>query len=375
MEGLRSTNVYKRYCAARLIQARIRGYLARKHFVRSTSAVTIQRRWKGILARRFVRTHREKILQERDRVRRERRANQIQKIARQHLKRKWWRALTSRYCEAKDPEVFHQDQPLPEAVWPALQVGLPIIRKMRTMHWAKLLVGSLSPEERALMRQKITALSIFRYQKTWGPSRRFEADYLDRAENPHRAAYQQMLSDLFKAGGDTRILFSDICVKVNRKGKSQDKIVLVTDNHIYKFKVSNHKQAKEGVELDKVGSISMSSGPDTFVVIHMKEPARDMVLNMGLWNCERYSELVTVLVEVAWEQHRDCPVLFKNIIHYNNSRKPGKKGDTVELKFVPNPTKQPGSVFHRDSNTAATILYGAGEGRKRGASRWDAAAE
>ena len=70
--------------------------------------------------------------------------------------------------------------------------------------------------------------------------------------------------------------------QVNKKGKSQLRTMIVTEQNIYKYDPKKYVVRKVGIPLAYVESISVSPGVDTVVVVHMKEPERDIVLgNIG----------------------------------------------------------------------------------------------
>jgi len=72
----------------------------------------------------------------------------------------------------------------------------------------------------------------------------------------------------------------------------------------------------------------MSRGPDAYVVVKMKAPQRDLVLNAGVGDEEKCAELVTVLRSVA---PTEVPVHFEDRITYNNARLVGYVQDQCYL--------------------------------------------
>jgi len=156
---------------------------------------------------------------------------------------------------------------------------------------------------------------------------------MDVPTNKGFANYKDAIQHLFSAGGDSRIFFSDDVIKVNRKGVSQHQVVVVTDRHIYKYTPGKFKMIKHGTPLDHVEAIHLSTLPDTFIVIQMKSPHRDMVLDLGTTGQERYSELTTIL-----KQHvnHEVPVHFGNSFKFNNSRTDSSEGVVYTLTFQQN---------------------------------------
>lgn len=108
-------------------------------------------------------------------------------------------------------------------------------------------------------------------------------------------------------------MFADYTNKVNNKGKSQKRGIVVTEKNIYKHDPKNYKVKKFGTPLVEVVSISMSKTKDSFVIVHCREPYRDLVLDLGIEGAERYSEFVTVVVqEIKKITGNTIPVLFSD---------------------------------------------------------------
>jgi myosin-1 len=75
--------------------------------------------------------------------------------------------------------------------------------------------------------------------------------------------------------GDTKIVFSDLVKKVNKRYKFQDRILLLTDKSIYNLKKFNKPkkncffECKRQISLKSIESISVSKLSDNFFVIHV----------------------------------------------------------------------------------------------------------
>lgn len=81
----------------------------------------------------------------------------------------------------------------------------------------------------------------------------------------------------------------------------------------------------------------MSPEEDSWLVIHMESPARDLVLDMGRGKQgrkEKYSELVTIFkTALRFLGREEIPIKFAREIIYNNSRDAKNAGVDVTLKF------------------------------------------
>jgi len=186
------------------------------------------------------------------------------------------------------------------------------------------------------MRQKCKVYDIFHGKKPWDLQRKYDADYLELDSNPNKAKYIEKTRTLFQTYGDTTILFADYILKLNRYGKAQKYCIVVTDHNVYKQDPKNFKVDKFGTPIINIAKISMSPYADTIVVMHCTEDSgmRDIILNLGINNCERCSEFVAVL-DLNYKKLTDkvLPIHFSPTIMYNNSRTKVKAGVDEELVF------------------------------------------
>ena len=65
-------------------------------------------------------------------------------------------------------------------------------------------------------------------------------------------------------------LFSDQLTKLNRRGKAQQRVLLVTDRALYNFEVGQYKKCKRRIVLKRVEGVTVSDDGDDFV-IHVKD--------------------------------------------------------------------------------------------------------
>lgn len=249
--------------------------------------------------------------------------------------------------------------------WPQhpkiLENASVLIRKIHVNWRAKMMVNQLSPSDQAEMRQKVLAYTIFAGKKPWNCSRRFLADYLDTEENPNRAKYASFVKNDFQKYGDTEIYFSEYIDKVNSKDGSDKRAVVVSEKTIYKHDPNNYKFKKLPTPLSAVQSINLSTKPDTFVVVTVQEPHRDLVFNLGVSGVEKVSEFVTVIVQnVKKLTGNTVPVNFNDSIKYNTGRSPKKPngGQICVLTFQPtNDSKIQGSILKKGKGNNNVVYY------------------
>lgn len=90
----------------------------------------------------------------------------------------------------------------------------------------------------------------------------FLGDYLSLASN------SSILKVLAK-NGDSSIIFSDIIIKINKRNKMQERILMVTDQAIYNVDPGSSHKVKRRIPLKDLGGASMSTLPDNFFCLHV----------------------------------------------------------------------------------------------------------
>jgi len=106
-----------------------------------------------------------------------------------------------------------------------------------------------------------------------------------------------------------------------------------------------------------VRAVRLTNLQDTFMVIEMDPPYRDMVLDLGTNGCERYSELTAILYQRRKELGRVIDVTFAKNIKYNNSRLRDNPGVDILLNFEPHPKPTPGCKFKGPNKSVAVVYY------------------
>jgi hypothetical protein len=87
-----------------------------------------------------------------------------------------------------------------------------------------------------------------------------EYDYMRVNGDPK---FYKMLAS--NSGGNERLIFSIIGVKVNRKGKSQDRALLITNRAVYNSIPSDIRKCQRRIPLERLHHLTVSSSCDNFV--------------------------------------------------------------------------------------------------------------
>ena len=85
---------------------------------------------------------------------------------------------------------------------------------------------------------------------------------------PHHTSTQSL--DCISKAAPEQPLFSDQLTKLNRRGKAQQRVLLLTDRALYNFEVGQYKKCKRRIVLKQVEGVTVSDDGDDFV-IHVKD--------------------------------------------------------------------------------------------------------
>jgi len=131
----------------------------------------------------------------------------------------------------------------------------------------------------------------------------FLGDYLSLATN------QSILRILAKSDEKT-VSFSDVVIKINKRNKMQERILLITESGLYNIDPGSYK-VKRRIPLKDVGSISLSKLPDNFFAIHVPSEYDYLLVS------NKKTEIVSKLLE-NYEaiNGKPLPITFSNNFEY-----------------------------------------------------------
>jgi len=234
-----------------------------------------------------------------------------------------------------------------------------LLLKMQRAWWASNKIAGLSESSLVHMRDKVITLNLFEGNKPWTCARHHQAEYMEEKAIP---VYEAMVKALYGQNGDNQVLFAMNSIKVNRHGKSQNQVIIVSDRNIYKYKPKSFKQIKQQTPLNGVKAIHLSPHNDGFIIIEM-DPAsgcRDMVLDLFWEGEERYSEITTVIYKQLKESYnRTIPVTFGTEFLFDNARLPEKKTEPFTMVWEKNPKPAPPAHYCKwgTAPKRSTIFY------------------
>jgi len=261
--------------------------------------VFLQKNWRGALARK--------------RVKQMRAIYKIMDCYRRYKLRSYLLLIINRFKNVRQlPDLGKS------LTWPPAPIVLrPFVDRLKSIHlrWrASMILRKIPREQWPEMKQKVYAAEILRGKRPeWGFQRRWYNDYLAiPQENPSASSYKSSLTHLRQQYHFTTVLFSAYIKKFNKHNKSAQRALVITDKNLIKF-TGTGKQAFKPMgpiyDLTTLSEISISSGRDALVVLHLTN-SNDLVFHlMEPPNEDRVGELVGVLVMFFEKQlQRRLPV-------------------------------------------------------------------
>lgn len=163
---------------------------------------------------------------------------------------------------------------------------------------AYMVLKKFPSEEWPQLRLKVTAADVLNTRrKDWGIEHKWKGNYLVLAEeNENTAAYSASLENLKRKDNFQDVLFSSFAKKINKHHKSAERVLLVTEKHLYKLDNKRFKPLRPAIPLSHVTGISLSSGTDQLIVLHLQD-GNDLVLALTpKGHKNRIGELVGIVV-------------------------------------------------------------------------------
>jgi hypothetical protein len=90
-------------------------------------------------------------------------------------------------------------------------------------------------------------------------------DQLNLATNPY---VLKMLRSTGK--GDERVIWSSKEIKVNKKGKQQTRVLIISDGAVYNMKPGDYAKFQRRIKLDNIAGITLSTDSDD-ITFHVPE--------------------------------------------------------------------------------------------------------
>jgi len=183
---------------------------------------------------------------------------------------------------------------------PAPRILASCVQDLRKIHdrWrAHMILSRVPVEQRPQLELKVAAGEVLAGQRQdWGVSQDWRGDYLSQShENPSSAAFVSATSSLRSKDRFNAVAFSSLVLKYNHQNKMAERVVVVTDRQVYKLHSKTFKPLRNPIPLHDVTGISVTSGQEALVVIHLRG-GNDLVVSLvNTGHQNRVGELVAAL--------------------------------------------------------------------------------
>ncbi|NXW81913.1 MYO1G protein, partial [Alopecoenas beccarii] len=286
----------------------------------------LQKAWRGALARR--------------RCRQLRAAYAIMAFYKRQKVRAYLRELLRRFQAVRTLPDFGKSVAWPEP--PAVLARFQEASQRLFRRWrARQIVKNIPPSAMGQLRAKVAAMeALGGLRRDWGCQRSWAQDYLSSpSENPGQALpFARRVQSLKDKVHFSSVLFSCHVRKINRFGKSRDRAILVTDQHLYKLDPRQQYRVMRALPLSSVTGLSVTSCGAQLVVFHTRgqeDLAVCLHRTQPPWD-NRVGELVGVLLEHCRATKRELQVRVSDRVQLSLGGR--RRVLTVETRLdVPTP--------------------------------------
>ncbi|CAK8683010.1 unnamed protein product [Clavelina lepadiformis] len=156
------------------------------------------------------------------------------------------------------------------------KVLISLAQQMKLMHarWrAKYLIKSVPKDQWPAIQMKCAAYdALHNKRQGWLRPRKWEGNYLaSMSDNASLASvFLTSVDKLRSKHGFRDVIFTAHVRKVNKHNKSEDRAIMVTDKLIFKLDPAKGYKPMHGVPLNKITGLSISSGTDQLLIIHLE---------------------------------------------------------------------------------------------------------
>jgi len=262
----------------------------------------LQKMWRGALARKFYRR---------------KHAVHVIGVAFRHYKlRKYLQKVVDTFSGVKRMKDYGKNLTWPSPP-PAIEEFVESLKRMHRRWRVGMILRNFPRSDWEMLFQKTVAADLLRHKRQeWGIGRRWEGNYLAKEQENDKVAFYKTQEDAVSSnptlGG--KILYSSFVKKVNKRNKTEERAVIITEKGIFKLDPKkNFKLMNDGIPLGKVTGLSTTEGPDQLFVIHV-EGGNDLVICLldkkSAGKEERVGELVGIICrQFKKNQSRDLQVI------------------------------------------------------------------
>lgn len=144
--------------------------------------------------------------------------------------------------------------------------------------------------------QIIVASALRSKRSNWGQNEQWEGNYLSKnEENSSNHLFNAAVNNIRNNDRFQTILFSAFVKKYNRFNKQNDRVILLTEQVIYKLDRIKFKNLKKWISINEISGLSISPGQDQLITIHSKL-GNDIIISLETKGHDRIGELVGIIM-------------------------------------------------------------------------------
>nr|XP_022305174.1 unconventional myosin-Id-like isoform X4 [Crassostrea virginica] len=245
--------------------------------------------------------------------------------------------------------------------WPRppskLQGLVELLQRVHGKWRASMILKDVPKAEWPILRLKVMAAAALGGRRSdWGSRRKWDGNYLamdnpESKDNSNTADFVTKMNSLKSHDQFTKILFSSHVKKFNKNNKAADRAIAITDKCIYKLDPKKkYKPLKKGIGIQMVTGVSLTTGSDQLVILHLSDE-NDLVLCLqNLTKEERVGELVgTLCSHISQRLGKELKVTVGKPVHCML----GSKRRTVMVR----PTAVNGGATFKKEGTDIALMW------------------
>ncbi|XP_050300495.1 unconventional myosin ID isoform X2 [Anthonomus grandis grandis] len=241
-------------------------------------------------------------------------------------------------------------------IWPEPPKSLHNTAKLLRMaynRWrAFMILSKVNKADWPQMKLKIYAASVLINKRPYyGINRKWEGNYLARLEdNSNYSSFNEAVNNLRNTKHFSQVLFSSYVTKFNKFNKVAERVMVITDQQIFKLDCEKFRNMKEGVPLKDLTGISVSPGQDQLIVLHCPG-GNDLVVSLHCLKQEdRIGECVGILCNRFHQlRNTDLPVQVSKAIQCSL----GRKQRMIRIQVA---AEAQNATFKKDGNDIVYML-------------------
>lgn len=210
--------------------------------------------------------------------------------------RKYINALQVKFINARNMRDYGKSIQWP-APPPSLRSIIGILRGAFNRWRAYMILSKIPQKEWPQLKLKISAACVLNNKRShWGQTRNWDGNYLAmHNENNDYTTFNQSVNNIKNGQNFQSVLFSSFITKFNKFNKCAERVLLVTDQYVFKLDSTKFRNMKDGIAISGLTGLSVTPGQDQLIVLHCPG-GNDFVISLhSMSKDDRVGELVGII--------------------------------------------------------------------------------